>query len=134
MAQRLKQDRPDRAERRIRIRPLYVVLAVILAFFAFKFVQKTQELQQLNREAAALRTENQQIIQQNASLQGHIRYYHTDAYIEAQARGVLSLMKPGDIIVVPTLHQAHPVVHSAPVVKYVAPPPTWQQWMHALFG
>jgi cell division protein FtsB len=134
MAQRLKQERSDRAERRIRIRPLYVVLALILAFFAFKFVQKTQELQQLNREAAALRTENQQIIQQNASLQGHIRYYRSNAYIESQARSVLSLMKPGDIIVVPTLHNAHPAVHSAPVVKYVPPPPTWQQWMHALFG
>jgi hypothetical protein len=25
-------------------------------------------------------------------------------------------------------------VRRAPVVKYVAPPPTWQQWLHALFG
>jgi cell division protein FtsB len=134
MAQRLKQDRPDRAERRIRIRPLYLVLAVILAFFAFKFVQKTQQLQQLNREAAALRAENQQIIQQNASLHQHIRYYHSNQYVEEQARSVLGLARPGDISIIPTLRQPHPVVRSAPTVKYVAAQPTWQQWLHALFG
>jgi cell division protein FtsB len=134
MAQRLKQDRPDRAERRIRVRPLYVVLALILAFFAFKFTEKTQQLQTLNRETSALRAANQQIIRENAQLRRRTRYYRTDRYIEDEARSVLGLTKPGNVSVIPTLHNGHPVVRRAPVVKYVAPPPTWQQWLHALFG
>lgn len=134
MAQRLKQERPDRAERRIRIRPLYIVLALILIFFAFKFVEKTQQLRELNREASALQAQNQQILQQNRTLHQRIGYYRTDQYVEGQARSVLGLTKPGEIAVIPMLKYAHPVFRSAPVVKYVAPEPTWQQWIHALFG
>lgn len=134
MAQRLKQDRPDRAERRIRIRPLYIVLALILAFFAFKFVEKTQQLQDLNREASTLQSQNQQLVRQNTTLHHRIGYYRTNQYVEEQARAVIGLTKPGEIAVIPLLRYGHPVVHTAPVVKYVAPPPTWQQWFHALFG
>lgn len=134
MAQRLKQEKPDRAERRIRIRPLYILLALILAFFAFKFIQKTEQLQELNREASALQAQNQQIARQNADLHSKIRYYHTNAYVESQARSVLGMTKPGEVGVVPTLRYAPAVTSKAPVVKYVPPPPTWQQWLHALFG
>jgi cell division protein FtsB len=134
MAQRLKHDRPDRAERRIRIRPLYIVLAFILAFFAFKFVEKTQQLRELNREASALRAENQQILQQNKTLHRQIGYYHTNQYIEEQARSMLGLTKPGDVVAVPIFHRVRATVKPAPVVKYVAPDPTWEQWLHALFG
>lgn len=134
MAQRLKQDRPDRAERRIRIRPLYIVLALILAFFAFKFIEKTQQLQDLNREASAMQSQNQQLAHQNATLHQRIRYYKTNNYVEEQARAVIGLTKPGEVAIIPLLRYTHPVVHPAPVVKYVAPPPTWQEWFHALFG
>ncbi len=134
MAQRLKQDRPVRAERRIRIRPLYIVLALILAFFAFKFIEKTQQLQDLNREAGALQAQNQQILRQNTTLHQRIRYYRTNKYVEEQARAVIGLTKPGEVAIIPLLHYARPEVHAATVVKYVAPEPTWQQWFHALFG
>ncbi len=134
MAPRARQEKPERSERRVRIRPLYILLVIVLAFFAFKFIQKTNELQALNREATAIRAQNQQIIRDNARLRHEKKYSTTTRYLEEQARSLLGYTRPGEIAIVPRFHRATPVLRQAPRVTAVAQDPTWKQWLHVFTG
>jgi cell division protein FtsB len=131
-------DKPDDTakRRRLRVRPAYLVLAVFLALFAYKFLQKTREIRGLARQEAALRWQNQQTARQNAALQRAILYDRTMPYVEDQAREIFWYSKPGDILVgsVPTFLQPRPMVRVAPPRPAAPPEPTWKQWWKAFFG
>jgi cell division protein FtsL len=121
--------------RRLRIRPLYVLLAIILALFAFKFIQKTQEMRQLQAERAALQYQNQQTQQDNTAMQRRIRWYRTPQYVSEEARSVLGKTNPGDVSIMSQPQHPHPVIVRAAPVRHLAPaPPVWRQWWEAFFG
>lgn len=116
------------------MRPAYIVLAVLLALFALKFVQKMQEVRQLQAQQAALQTSNDQTHRQNVKLQRAIRYYSTSQYVEQEARAVLGYTMPGNVSVLTRPRRA-PVVafRAAPRKPLLPPEPSWQQWWHAMF-
>ena len=117
-----------------RIRPAYIVLLLVMAFFTFKFVEKTKELQQLTREANALRIENQATITDSNRIKREIGYYRQPAYIQSRARSLFGYAAPGDVnIFVTPRYQAPATVRAAPRV-YVPPDPTWKQWWLSFFG
>lgn len=121
--------------RRFRIRPAYVVLALLMALFAFTFIRKTQEIQRLRAEESALLQQNQQTAQDNTHLKRSIRYYHTPQYIESQARGVLGYHMPGEHSILSQARvQPIPVVRAAPPRPLPPSDPVWKQWWHAFFG
>lgn len=133
------KDRPDGRGRgrkgRFRLRWEYAVLVLALAFFAYKFLEKTQQIQQWQQQRAALQYENQQTAADNARVRRDIRYYRTSGYVEDAGRAELGFVRPGEIAIQPSVH--HPPVakvQKAPVMLPAPPPPTWQQWWHAFFG
>ncbi|GAC1398799.1 MAG: hypothetical protein NVSMB52_12370 [Chloroflexota bacterium] len=120
---------------RFRVRFAYVALLVGMAFFTYKFVQKTQEVRRLAQQEAAMRAQNQSIAAENARIQRSIKYYRTPQYVEETARAILGYTKPGETPV-----QSQPLTGTIPRVR-VAPPrpvgppaPAWKQWWKAFFG
>lgn len=131
---RASKPKPEKP-RRFRIRPAYVILVALLALFAFKFVEKTQEIRQLARQEAALRYQNRQTAQQNAQLQRSIRYFHTSRFVEDEARRLLGYTKQGEVVIESqATHQ--PAAYVRPAPTRPAPPslPIWKQWWQAFFG
>ena len=119
---------------RFKIRIAYVVLALIMAFFAVKFVQKAQEVRSLARQDAALRQANAQTRQDNAQLRRAIRYYRTPQYAENEARAVFGYTRPGDVAVQVTPRHPQAVAVRAAPVHLQPPPPVWKQWWQVFFG
>lgn len=122
--------------RRLPLRPAYVVLAVLLVLFALKFLEKTRQIQALNRQEAALRYENQQTEAANAHMRKAIRYYRTDAYVQETARGILGYTLPGEttVEVRPIVEEPHVEVRAAPLRPPTPAAPPWQQWWNAFAG
>jgi cell division protein FtsB len=119
----------------LRIRPAYIILAILMALFAFKFIQKTQEIRALRQEETSLRIENQQTAAENARLQRSIGYYQTSDYIENEARALFGYTKPGEVAIQSNIMHA-PVVTVRPAPPPPAPPPlpVWKQWWRTFFG
>src|SRR5947209_19469321 len=101
---------PRSKPRRRRLRWEYLLLAVALGFFTWKFVERMQEVRLLQREAAALQAENNQTAQDNARLQGAIRYYGTENFVRQEARSVLGYTMPGDVSILTRPIIQRPVV------------------------
>jgi cell division protein FtsB len=128
------RQQPGAEERRILpVRPAYIVLAILLALFALKFVQKMQEVRQLQSQENALQISNNQTQRQNAHLQAAIHYYGTPQYIQQEARGVLGDTMPGDVLIL-TRPRLAPVLalRAAPSKPLSPPKPSWEQWWHAV--
>lgn len=119
--------------RRLPVRPAYIVLAILLALFALKFVQKMQEVRQLQSQETALQISNDQTQRQNVNLQRAIHFYGTPQYIEQEARAVLGYTMPGDVPILTRPHHA-PVLalRPAPSKPVSLPQPSWEQWWHAV--
>lgn len=130
-----KQNQKTKRLQRLRIRPAYIILAILMALFAFKFIQKTQEIRTLRQEESALRYQNQQTAAENTRLQRAIGYYRTSDYIENEARALFGYTKPGEVAIQSSLSRA-PVatVRPAPPPSAPPPPPVWKQWWRTFFG
>jgi cell division protein FtsB len=121
--------------RRFKVRPTYVILGVLMALFAFKFIQKTQEIRQLQQQEAALRYENQQTAQQNAQLQREIITYRSAQWVADQARSLLGFTMPGEVPIQPQIvHQPVVEARPAPVPTPAPSVPVWKQWWRVFFG
>ncbi|MBV9280537.1 MAG: septum formation initiator family protein [Chloroflexi bacterium] len=121
--------------KRIRVRIPYVVLALLMVFFAYKFIQKTEQIRSLTAQENALRYENQLTAQENARLQAEIRYDSTPDYVRNQARAILGLTQPGEVTVqVTPRHPPAVAVRAGPPPVLATPPvPTWKQWWQTFF-
>jgi cell division protein FtsB len=121
--------------RRIGFHPLYLLLVLGMAFFAYQFIQKTREIQRLQAEAAALQYQNQRISSDNQHIQRSLGYYRTSQYVQNAARAVFGYTMPGDVAIMSRpVHQQIPVVRAAPPAPAAPPSPTWKQWWQAFFG
>jgi len=112
-----------------------MVLALVMALFAYKFVEKDQEIHRLQAQANALQTANYQTSRDNQSIRRSLPYYQSTDYVAEQARDLLGYTFPGDTLV-HTAPVAAPVerVRRPPPPPPAAPKPTWQQWWDAFFG
>jgi cell division protein FtsB len=121
--------------RRLRVRPAYIVLVILMGLFAFQFVQKTQQIRRLAAQEAALQQENQTLQQDSARVRAAIRQYRSPQYVEEEARAAFGYTKPGDtaIQIEPS---APPVVHVRPAPPTPPPPveATWKLWWKSFFG
>src|SRR5579859_3989950 len=134
----IKRSHQNATEQRHRrtIRPQYLILLVLMALFAFKFVEKTQEVRSLAVQEAALRATNDATAQQNAQLRSAIAYDRTMSYVQNSARSEFGLALPNDIpVMVLSRHASYaqtPV--RVPAFRPVSSGPAWKQWLHAFFG
>lgn len=133
-AQRAAQQQPEEKRRGFRLRPAYIVVILIMAFFAMKFLQETQKVRLLAAEHAALQYQNEKTAQQNAQLARAIRYYKTPQFIREDARAMLDYTLPGDIAIQTQPRPQRVVVRPAPVAAPAPAQPTWKLWWHAFFG
>lgn len=121
--------------RSFRIRPAYFVVVALMAFFAYKFVERTQQVQQLSRQAAVLRAENQKTQAENDWLQRRIAYERTLPFVQDEARAILGYTMPGEFAV-----QSQPIAPGVVGVRAAPPPvpsppqPTWKLWWQSFFG
>jgi cell division protein FtsB len=126
---------PEVKRRRLRPRLAYLLLLGVMGLFAFKFVEKTQEIKRLTAQETALQMQNDKIWQDNQQQRRDIRYYQTLQFIEEDARSVLGYTKPGDTAVRLRPVQTHVVTErAAPIVPAAPPPPNWKQWWQVFFG
>jgi cell division protein FtsB len=133
---RKRREAPPREKpRRARLRWQYLILAILLGLFAWKFLQRMQEVKTLQQQASALQAQNNATAQENARLQRAIRYYRTPQYVEQEARAVLGYTMPGNVSILtrPVIARTGPVVRAAPR-QLVPPLPVWKQWWRAFFG
>ncbi len=127
------EEQADR--RRLRVRPAYLILAALMVLFAFKFLQRTQEIRHLTAQESALQYQNAKTARENQSLRGAIKYYRTPVYIESEARTLLGYAKPGDVVI-RVEPASKPRVAAPPTARLrLAPPPepVWKQWWKAFF-
>ena len=134
MTQQQKKQSPER-RRRFRIRPAFLLLVVLMGLFAFKFVQKTEQIKSLNAQEVALQQQNRALEIDRSTTKAAIRGYRSPAYVETTARSVLGYTKPGETSV--QLAPTQVVIeHVRPAPAPVPPPsqPTWKLWWNTFFG
>lgn len=113
----------------------YFLLAAFLAFFAWKYIEKTHEVQGLARQEAALRYENQQVLTDNIRTRHAIANASTMQYVQDTARASLGYTMPGETSVEVTPRVQHRVARTLTPTRPAAPPaPSWQQWWNSFFG
>lgn len=127
--------RATATRRRLPFHPGYLLLAAFLAFFAWKYLEKTREIQGLARQAAGLQAVNGQTLADNRRTRRLINQYRNPRYLEDMARSMLGYTLPGEtpVQVIPRFQRA-PVVRAAPTVPTMPSPPAWRQWWKAFFG
>lgn len=124
--------RHTNARRNFRLRWEYVVLAAFLVLFAVKFIQKTEVIQALNKQKAALDYQNQALRQDDVRVQHAIGYYRTTQYVQEEARAVFGYTQPGDVAIMSKPQDPRVVaVRAAPPRPAPPPEPTWKQWWQA---
>ena len=135
MLRRRNTAEPGNSQERasLRIRPAYLILLLCMALFAFKFIQKTQEIRALAAQAAAIRHQHERTAAENDRLRREIGYFQTPNYIESTAR-TYGFARPGDVPI-----QTQPVsrrivaVRAAPLPPPSMATPVWKQWWLAFF-
>jgi len=124
----------DGGRRRWRFHPAYLLVLLFMAFFAYNFAHKTQEVKRLAADQAALLAYNRAKAADNAREEQRIAYYRTLPYVEGVSRSLLGYTKPGEVSVL--VNPVVPTVRVGPVRRIAAAPPepTWRQWWRAFFG
>ena len=134
LTQKQPNPAPER-RRRFRFRPAYLILVLLMGFFAFKFVQKTHEIKTLTAQEVALQAQNHTLEGSRARVNAAIRQYRSPKYIEITARSVLGYAKPGETLVqVQSSAPAVERVRAAPAAPPKPPQESWSQWWSAFFG
>jgi hypothetical protein len=106
-----------------------------MALFAFKFVEKTQQIKSLTAQEVALKQQNRALETSRNDTKAAIRQYRSPGYVEDTARSVLGFTKPGETLV--QVQPTRPVVEhfrAAPVHTPAPSPATWKQWWSTFFG
>jgi cell division protein FtsB len=134
MTQQQNKQAPER-RRRLRVRPAYIILVLLMGLFAFKFVQKTQQIRSLTAQEVALQQQNRALEKSRTNTKRDIQQYRFTGYVEQTARSVLGYTKPGETPV--QVQPPQPVVeHVRPAPAPTSAPaqPTWKQWWSSFFG
>jgi cell division protein FtsB len=111
-------------------------LAVLLILGTFLAVQVGREVYSswsIGREAEQVRAQIAAIEARNETLRQELAYLHSDAYLSAEARRLLNLGLPGELVVISPAGAAAPL----PPALQVTPPrpkPLLEQWLDLFFG
>jgi cell division protein FtsB len=134
MTQQKKKQAPER-RRRLRIRPAYLLLVLLMGLFAFKFVQKTEQIRSLKAQEVALQHQNRVLEIDRSTTKAAIRVYRSPGYVENTARSVLGYTKPGEtsVLLAPTQVVVEHV-RPAPVAVPAPSQPPWKLWWSTFFG
>jgi cell division protein FtsB len=117
---------------------LWLVLGLAVTFFLVRFGQELLLEHDLKAKAAAQRSANAHMRDENTRLEAALEYYRSDKYIEQRAREDLNLRRPDEEVLIPvSVAPASPTGDSAiPVTPQEAPPSTapsepanWQKWL-----
>ncbi len=129
-----RQQQPGPQRGRFQFRFEYLLLAVVLGFCGWKFVERIQEVRRLQAQELALQIQNAETARQNTGLQLAIRYYRTPQYIESEARSRLGYTLPGEVSIETRPNSPVRVsVRPAPPRTLLPPQPSWERWWHAFF-
>lgn len=113
----------------------YLLLAAFLAFFAWKYIEKTHEVQGLARQEAALRYATQQVITDNVRTRHAIADARTMQYVQDTARASLGYTMPGETSVEVSPRLERRVIRRVAPARPAAPlAPSWRQWWNTFFG
>lgn len=115
----------------MRAKAVYILIIVVglLASFGlarnlYQTYQNTTILDQAKKKLTVLQEENRQLLAENAEAK-------EPSFIERQAREVLGLVKPGEVVVI------LPTKEASPQAQPAADKPArsiWQQWLSLFFG
>src|SRR5882672_8649241 len=114
----------------MRAKVVYILIIVIGLTFSFGLAKNLYQTYQnstvltlARQKLAVLQEENKKLLAENAEAK-------SPGFIERQAREVLGLVKPGEVVVILPPPEASPAPSTAD--KLVRP--IWQQWWSLFFG
>src|SRR5205814_2127549 len=120
---------------------LWLVLGLAVTFFLVRYGQELLLAHDLNEKAAAQRTANAALRDENSRLKALLQYNQSDKYIEQRAREDLNLRRPEEEVLIPvaatlgaTGQSATPSIKSPAQPGNAAPTPApeqanWQNWL-----
>jgi cell division protein FtsB len=116
-----------------------LVVCVVSVYFLVGFYGKSLDSYRIGQRAAQIRREVAALEAKNRLLQERVAYLATDAYVEMAARDKLSLVKPGDrLLIVVADGQDAGWVESPPPGDEPARPPLefghLADWLDLFFG
>lgn len=80
-------------------KPVIIALVIMVIFVGTLEFQQIRKRQQFNREVAALKKQEADLIQKNQTLQNGLAYFNNEQYKDMVARQQLNLRKDGEIVV-----------------------------------
>jgi cell division protein FtsB len=129
------QEPAKETRRGLRFRLPYLLVILAMALFAYKFLEKTQQIHRLQAEQTALQRQNDQMQQDSARILRNIKWYQRPQYVREAARSILGYTMPGDVVIQAQLVRAPvPVMRAAPPPPPAPPEAVWRQWWHSFFG
>lgn len=107
-------------------RAVAILAALAVGYFIFTAVGDALLSQRLNRDEQRLQQEIDSLEQDQAQLQAIRDYLRTDEYVERVARRVLSLVRPGETLVVVSSN-VQPTPAATPQPDGAQPDSWWEQ-------
>jgi cell division protein DivIC len=77
-----------------------ICLCVIGVYLSILYGIEYYKILSLRQEAREIKSQLQQLLEQNEALQVELEYYQSEEYIEGAARSELGLVKPGETAIV----------------------------------
>ena len=109
------------------------VLIIIGSFLAVQVGRQVYSSWSIGQQADAVRAEIAAMEARNAELREELAYLQSDAYIAAEARGLLNLGLAGErVLIIPPGAEA-PLPPAAPAKREPAKP-LIEQWLELFFG
>ena len=107
-------------------RAVAILAALAVGYFIFTAVGDALLSQRLNRDEQRLQQEIASLEQDQAQLQAIRDYLRTDEYVERVARRVLSLVRPGETLVIVSSN-VQPTPAATPQPDAAAPDSWWER-------
>lgn len=87
------------SRRRFRLKGPVVVLLLVLGFIFYSFGEQMVELYNVRQEVEEIRNQMDVLQKKNLEMKKKVEFLQSDAYVERMAREKLSLVKPGEKII-----------------------------------
>jgi cell division protein FtsB len=105
------------SRRRFRLKGPAVVLLLVLGFVFYSFGEQMVELYNVRHEVEEIRHQMDMLQKKNLEMKKKVEYLQSDAYVERMAREKLSLIKPGEKIILEAKPGVWPDARTKPPKK-----------------